>query len=682
MAQGFRLSIALLLLLAMAVIGTAAWGEEAVSGAEAPEAEAAGVAEPTAVEEEEEVPEIAMEVVGVREGLLSISPAPGESVAEVDAQEIEDSGGRYVMEAIALTPSVFVRHQGARYENRLSIRGSAPRLVLLDGIPVAREGFSGLGGGAGGKEAGFAGRILYTLPADIIERIDVIRSAGTIVYGQTAATGAVVNIVTKEPEEGEELTVGGHYGSYDQTRGFLSAGVSDSRLAFYVHGSTESADSHLPLGEKRFTDAFGKLTYDYPDGSKLLFDFFYLDGRRRLDLSQDFSIVPARYWEIDPWQEEFANLVYSKALDDKRTLDVVLYRRDRDFTTDQYTNDSFTTLRRSWMEGQDDAGIDLRYSAKQDSGRMTRAGIQWSEISSATTDTTFIGPGGPLPNPRVISIEQDRETKSAFYQDTIPLRSNTRLSLGVRYDDPEGYDDAFSYSAGIEVDVSPKTNWHFHAGTGKENPLPTDGDVLRGIVPPEASTMSVETGWRVSPDAASTAALNVFWTKTDDARILYNDPPGSIGPTAYISKPEDLTTWGVELIYDRMVSDTLSWFANYTYMQEDVSNKNQPLIPGPLYPTIAEPPAHIVSAGVRADARGTRVALSAKYSSDYMALSRLMRTAAPVDSFLVFDLKLTRPVGDGELALLVNNLFDADYETMPAFPRPGRNYLASYSLSF
>jgi outer membrane cobalamin receptor len=76
------------------------------------------------------------------------------------------------------------------------------------------------------------------------------------------------------------------------------------------------------------------------------------------------------------------------------------------------------------------------------------------------------------------------------------------------------------------------------------------------------------------------------------------------------------------------------------------------------------------------------VALSAKYSSSYMALSRLMRTAAPVDSYLVFDLKLSRPVGDGELSLLINNLFDADYETMPAFPRPGRNYLAAYTLTF
>jgi len=162
--------------------------------------------------------------------------------------------------------------------------------------------------------------------------------------------------------------------------------------------------------------------------------------------------------------------------------------------------------------------------------------------------------------------------------------------------------------------------------------------------------------------------------------VLYNDPPGAIGPTAYISKAEDLTQWGLELAYKRRVNDDVSWFANYTYLREDVTNTNAPLIPGPLYPTISEPPAHIAAAGVRADVNGTRVSFNAKYSSDYMALNRLMRTAAPVDSYLVFDLKLSRRAGSGRLSLLVDNVFDADYETMPAFPRPGRSYLVEYSL--
>jgi outer membrane receptor protein involved in Fe transport len=135
-------------------------------------------------------------------------------------------------------------------------------------------------------------------------------------------------------------------------------------------------------------------------------------------------------------------------------------------------------------------------------------------------------------------------------------------------------------------------------------------------------------------------------------------------------------------VYDRQVRDNLNWFANYTYLREDVTNRNEPLIPGPDYPTAPEPPTHLAAAGLRTEISGTRVSVTGRYSSDYMALNRLMSTAAPVDSFVVFDVKASRPVGDGKLSLLIENIFDTDYETMPAFPRPGRSYLASYQLSF
>ncbi|MBE9565863.1 MAG: hypothetical protein IMF16_03850, partial [Proteobacteria bacterium] len=443
----------------------------------------------------------------------------------------------------------------------------------------------------------------------------------------------------------------------------------------------EYAESHLPLGERRFNDIFTRLIHDEEDGSRLVVEYFSLDGHRTLDLSQDFSIVPARYWRINPWEEAFANVVYSKAISDEETLDFVFYGRNREFLTNQYTNDSFSRVKRSWLESQDDLGADLRYSVRHDDGRMTRTGLQWSKITSETIDTKYFGPSGPLPRPRVLAISNERACKSLFWSQTIPLRSRLRASLGARYDDPTDYDGAFTVSAGLEADVSDQSTWHMHVGTGRENPTPTDGDILQGITPLQATSLSAETGWTVHPDLNSRWQLNAFWSRVEDARILYNDPPGAIGPTAYISKAEDLTTWGLELIYDREVSDNLRWFSNYTYLCEDVTNNNEPFMPGPLYPTIPEPPKHIAASGLRADLGATRVAFNVKYSGDYMGLNRLMRYAAPVDSFVVFDLKLTRTLGSGKVSLFLDNLLDSDYETMPAFPRPGRNYLLSYSQS-
>jgi outer membrane receptor protein involved in Fe transport len=686
-----RLGVVFALLAVVASVVCLAAGAALTDPAEAPQAEGAesaaaspGGDAPAAASDgdEAEPTEIEVEIVGKREGLLSISPAPGEEVSEVTATEIEDFGDKTVLQAIDLTPSVFVRNQGARYENRLSIRGQAPRLVLLDGIPIAREGSSGPGGGAGGAESSFAGRILYTMPAEMIERIDIIRSANSIVYGPASSAGAVINIVTKDPAPGRQVAGTVEYGSFDRARAIVDGGAYNGHLGFYALGSAERMDSNLPLGEKRFTDAFGKVLYTYDDGSRLFVEFFSLDGNRTLDLSQDFSIVPARYWKIDPWREQFANLIYSKALSESATLDFVAYERDRDFTTNQYTNAAFSTVRTNWLESQDDAGADLRYSVRHANGALTRAGLQWSDLSSDTRQTQYLGPSGPLPTPRVTETALDRSTWSLFLSQISPLRGNLRGSLGVRYDDMDDFSPDTTVYAGLEATISPKTTWYANLGTGAEHPDPTPGDVEQGIVPAEATSLSAETGWTVRPDESQAWTLALFWAQTEDARVLYNYPPGEIGPLAFISKAEDLTTYGAEVIYRRRLNQQLSWFANYSYLREHVTNHNPPPIPGPEYPYLPSPPKNIAAAGLIADAGETHIALGAKYASDHVEQNRLMETAWPVDGYLVFDLTLRHPVGPGELTFGIYNLFNTSYETMPAFPRPGRNYLADYRMEW
>lgn len=620
----------------------------------------------------EEETEIEIEVVGKREGLLSISPAPGEEVKEVTRQAIKDTGATDVIEAIQFTPSVSVRSQGARYEQRLSIRGVPPRLVLLDGIPIAKEGYSGVGA----LESGFAGRILYTLPAEIIERIDIVRNAGTIIYGSTTSSGAVVNIVTRKPQP-TTVWLGAEGGSYDRQRYGLTATATDERkkLGYIVDVRSDKAGSNLELGNRTFTDAFLKITKGYADGSTLLLDYFHLDGRRRLDLSEDFNIVPARYWKIDPWKEQFINLVYSKALGERRTLDFVLYSRDRNYITNLFTDITFQNLQRYWDESENDQGADLRYSSRGEHGDLLRLGLQYGASDSDVLDIRY---GKKLVR---IQTSDDRTTRSAFANYVYPLRPGVRLSAGARYDDPDDYDGAMTYSAGVEYELSAKTQLHAHYGYGVGFPIPTAGDTQRGTDLPTERSNSVDLGWTIRPNENTVGEAAMFWSKVKDGTVLYNDPPGSIGPDAWFSKVEDITTYGLELTYQRR-THLGEWFANYTYLRRDVTNQILPRIPGPDYPRLESPPEHLGAVGVRWQSGLTRYALNAKWSGEYQAQSRLMATAYPVDAFVVFDFTVRRPVGNGELWLIVDNLFDASYETMPAFPRPGRNYLIGYRQAF
>jgi outer membrane receptor protein involved in Fe transport len=638
----------------------------------APNTDADGVKEVQAQAADEETPEVEVEVVGKREGLLSISPSPGEEAEEITRQEIKDTGATQVLDAIQFTPSVSIRSQGARYEQRLTIRGVSPRLVLLDGIPISREGYSG----AGALESGFAGRILYTLPPEIIERIDIIRNAGTIIYGSTTSAGAIINIVTRKPQP-TTVWLDAEGGSYDRLRYGLTGTSFDDKtgLGYILDVRRDTASSNLELGNKAFTDAFFKITKDFTDGSKLLLEYFNLDGRRRLDLSDDFAIVPARYWEIDPWQEQFLNLVYSKALGERRTLDLVLYNRDRDFTTNLFSTVSFRTLQRYWEESEDDRGADLRYSARGLRGDLLRMGLQYGENESDVLDIRY--------GKKIVTVKtaDDRVTRSAFANYIYPLRPNLRLSAGLRYDDPDDYEAATTYSAGIDYDLTAHTQLHAHYGYGVGFPIPTPGDITRHVVLPKERSNSIDVGWTLRPNDNTVGEIAFFWSKTKDGTVLYNDPPGSIGPDAWYSKVEDITTSGIELLYQKRWSWG-EWFANYTYLDREVTNHNAPLIPGPSYPRLESPPRHLAASGIRWQHGATRYALSAKWSDSYQAQSRLMATAYPVDPFLVLDLTARHRLGEGELWLTVDNLFNTNYETMPAFPRPGRNYLVGYRQAF
>ena len=285
------------------------------------------------------------------------------------------------------------------------------------------------------------------------------------------------------------------------------------------------------------------------------------------------------------------------------------------------------------------------------------------------------------PMTRTFITNTDRTSIGVFTAYTYPLRPDLRLTGGLRYDDPDDFDGELTFSAGLEKDISPKTQFHIHYGRGAGFPIPTTGDIAADNIPPVERSHHVDLGWTVRPNADRIAGLSLFWSDVSDGSVLYNDPPGAIGPDAWLSKVEDIETYGLEFTYQQRF-DGGEWFANYTYMERDVTNNNSPAIPGTAYPNLESPPENLATAGVRIANGGTRYALTGRWAESYLAQNRLMSTAYPVDSFVVFNLKVTQQMGGGELAVLVDNLFNASYETMPAFPRPGRNYLFSYSQAF
>lgn len=124
------------------------------------------------------------------------------SVGVVSKQEIREKGIYSVQEAMNYLPGVtFVGNQvNIRNASGFMYGAGSRTVVLIDGIPI---------------NSSDTGEINWDLvPLVDVERIEVIKGAGSFLYG-TNALGGAINIITRPPSEEGRLLIGVSAGIYD-----------------------------------------------------------------------------------------------------------------------------------------------------------------------------------------------------------------------------------------------------------------------------------------------------------------------------------------------------------------------------------------------------------------------------------------------------------------------------------
>ena len=135
------------------------------------------------------------------------------SVSVITSDQIKQKNIRTITEAINYLPGVYSDRPQGMSDNSggISVRGFGESniLVLYDGMPL-NNGFSG-------------GINWSTISVDDVEKIELVRGAGSSLYGGRAV-GGVINIVSKDPNKngGKVYT---EYGSHNTWR----RGVNVSR---------------------------------------------------------------------------------------------------------------------------------------------------------------------------------------------------------------------------------------------------------------------------------------------------------------------------------------------------------------------------------------------------------------------------------------------------------------------
>lgn len=183
-------------------------------------------------------------------------PAPA-SVRVIDRLAIEKSAASNLIEVLRSQAGVQVRDTlGDGNRASISLRGFGENavnntLVLVDGRRLNNPSLDGPN--------------LNSVPLAAIERIEIIRGAGTVLYGDQAV-GGVINIITRTPLSNEayiETTQGSH--DLKAHRGHLFQQLGAGFSAF-VSGEIRNGDNYRDHNNGNYNNAFGRLRYDHADG--------------------------------------------------------------------------------------------------------------------------------------------------------------------------------------------------------------------------------------------------------------------------------------------------------------------------------------------------------------------------------------------------------------------------------
>ncbi len=190
-----------------------------------------------------------------------------------------------------------------------------------------------------------------------LERVEVLKGANAMLYGNTAA-GGVINMVTKKPKFTNGGSVSMNIGSWNTYKPTIDIyGPLSKKVAFRVNGSYEYAESFRDVVKSQKHYFNPSVLFNIGEKSQLIVEVDYLKNR----FTPDFGIggitnknssyeLPTNIgrnvffgtdWQYQDVQQLGSNITFNTQLNKNWTLNAIA-------TYQNYTKDYFSTERVQW----------------------------------------------------------------------------------------------------------------------------------------------------------------------------------------------------------------------------------------------------------------------------------------------------------------------------------------------
>lgn len=350
----------------------------------------------------------------------------GSRLEIITAEQIEKQGFTDITQSLQrLVPGLFVAPKNGPFDYFSgSLQGSRSQdiLWLIDGVRIANRLYNST-------------MPLDTVPANMVERIEVLKGGQGIFYGTQAVSG-VVNIVTRgfRKETDGQVSVGAHSNDGYSLGGFIRGSVSDHEFVFY--GSKDNADGFQPYRDEHIQPSAGdrhrgydvmnaglKYAHDFNDRSRISFHY------QRTDNKVDYARPSVTLAAFNEREEDIATLKWDYLWEGDSGFFAKAYYHNWDSYFSQFDNDLanpgevITVDDRSFW-GYEDYGLNA----------MARFGVSQNiQLVAGVDHQSYSG------RDDVLLIADKTETVNAVFlqaRSTDDWLSDTHIAIGARYNKP------------------------------------------------------------------------------------------------------------------------------------------------------------------------------------------------------------------------------------------------------
>src|SRR5690625_246211 len=578
-----------------------------------------------------------------------------ETTAQVDVVDrtaIERTAARSLADALQSSTGVFMRRHGRSGLASISLRGTgaSQTSILIDGRPVTDPQLGQLD--------------LSLFPSALIDRVEVMSGAASPLYGGDGIGGAV-NLRTLSPAEGFRTRVSGGMGSFgsreatavvENRRGssaFLVLGSLDRAQNDYTYFSRALArDVELRNADRRQASLYGTGEASLGDAD-IRASAMFLDGERGLPASASGATSDERQWDR-------TTRVWADVEAGNFSIGASLHRGLIRYANPQLGLDESGRTRVLSLDG--------RYQFNPTPAWTLVAG---AEAGEARAEHPSIAEGA-------------RERRAAAFGILSGDVGGVMINAALRAD---GYFEqrpetsaltALSPRLGVSIPVVDRVRLRSSVGRGFRTPTFNDRFWRPGGNP----DLEPEAGWTLDGGAvyqsgALRADLTLFHVSTNNQIVWLPMTAGLWAPVNIASTRSRGIEAGLTAAGEFAGMDAEGRF-NYTFIDSrDVSD--------PAAPAFNQPLRYVPRETLRAGGSLRRGIAELGLTADYTGRRYITTDGSSwLDPFLTLSLRLGlhHMIAGSRVqtALIVENLFDTDYQVIANEPMPPRHFRFSITI--